>query len=80
MLLQHRQGRVRCCYSTGRLAILIWITHSIKPNGDSFSHEEAVKLLDQYSRAPAVLELKVGSQVMLVVNKPKNEGLCNGSV
>lgn len=52
---------------------------SIHSNGDSFSHKEAVTLLDKHARAPAVLELRVGAQVMLIINMPSS-GLCNGSM
>jgi hypothetical protein len=45
------------------------------------NYEAAVKLLDQYCKAPSVLELKVGCQVMLITNVKGGEGgLFNGSL
>lgn len=45
------------------------------------TYEAAVKLLDQYCKAPSVLELKVGCQVMLITNvKGGESGLFNGSL
>jgi hypothetical protein len=52
-----------------------------KTEGSLHTHEAAVKLLDQICKAPAVLELKVGCQVMLITNIKGGEGgLFNGSL
>lgn len=55
--------------------------HRHKTEGSLHTHEAAVRLLDQYCKAPAVLELKVGCQVMLITNIKGGEGgLFNGSL
>ncbi|KAI5448920.1 hypothetical protein NCC49_005771 [Naganishia albida] len=52
-----------------------------KTEGTMHTYEAAVKLLDQYCKAPSVLELKVGCQVMLITNvKGGESGLFNGSL
>lgn len=60
---------------------MAYSTCSHKTEGTLHTHETAVKLLDQYGKAPAVVEFKVGCQVMLITNiKGGETGLYNGSL